>query len=148
MQDLPHQYHVQAKGKPDQHLSVGPENIPMLTVAPPTQFGGPGDQWSPEDLFIASIASCFILSFRAIATASKFSWISIECDSMGTLARFDGKTRFTHIVTKATLTIPASESIENAERLLHKAEQSCLVVNSLSCDTELECTVSIEAPES
>jgi peroxiredoxin-like protein len=143
MQDLPHQYHVQAQGKPGENLNVCVENVPKLTVAPPAQFGGPGDEWSPEDLFMASIASCFILSFRAIAKASKFNWSSIQCDSTGTLERVEGKTRFTKIITKASLVIPSTEAIENAERLLHKAEQSCLVVNSLSSESELQCEVSI-----
>jgi len=142
MQDLPHQYHVQAQGKPGENLDVCVENVPKLTVAPPAQFGGPGDEWSPEDLFMASIASCFILSFRAIAKASKFNWSSIQCDSTGTLERVEGKTRFTKIITKASLVIPSTETIENAERLLHRAEQSCLVVNSLSSESELQCEVS------
>ncbi|AEP28318.1 OsmC family protein [Brumicola nitratireducens] len=143
MQDLPHQYHVQAQGKPGENLDVCVENVPKLTVAPPAQFGGPGDEWSPEDLFMASISSCFILSFRAIAKASKFTWSSIQCDSTGTLERVEGKTRFTKIITKATLVIPSVENIENAERLLHKAEQSCLVVNSLTSESELQCEISI-----
>jgi len=145
LQNLPHQYRVQAQGRPNENLDLCVANVPKLTVAPPVQFGGPGDQWSPEDLLMASIASCFILSFKAIAKASKFSWASIQCDSEGTLARVDGKTRFTKIVTKANLVIPATESIENAERLLHKAEQSCLVVNSLTSESELKCIVTIEA---
>lgn len=143
MQDLPHQYKVQAQGKPNDNLEVCVENVPKLSVAPPAQFGGPGDEWSPEDLFMASIASCFILSFRAISRASKFSWSSIQCNSEGTLARVEGKTRFTKIITKATLWIPATENLETAERLLHKAEQSCLVVNSLSSESMLECIVKI-----
>ena len=97
---------------------------------------------------MASIASCFILSCRAIAKASKFSWLSIQCYCTGTLERVDGKTRFTKVMTKASLLIPATETIENAERLLHKAEQSCLVVNSLSSESELTCKVSIEASKS
>lgn len=144
MQALPHQYQARASGRPDAYLDVSVENIPDLVVAPPAQFGGPGDEWSPEDLFMASIASCFILSFRAIARASKLSWLSIECDSEGVLDRVEGITQFTKVVTRATLLIPATESIENAERLLHKAEKSCLVVNSLTSESLLECAVTIE----
>lgn len=147
MQDLPHQYVVMAKSKVNENLRVHVENLPKLTVAPPAQFGGPGDEWSPEDLFMASIASCFILSFKAISKASKFSWLSIQCESDGTLARVDGKTRFTKIVTEATLEIQNIDDAEKAERLLHKAEQSCLVVNSLRSESELKCTIKIGSLE-
>ena len=140
-QALPHQYQAKASGKPDTYLNISIANIADMVVAPPAQFGGPGDQWSPEDLFMASIASCFILSFRAIARASKLSWLSIECHSEGILDRLEGKTQFTNIVTTATLMVADTDSVEKAERLLHKAEQSCLVVNSLTSDSHLECSV-------
>jgi peroxiredoxin-like protein len=145
MQALPHQYHVNATAKSDANLDVSVANVPGLSVAPPAQFGGPGDAWSPEDLFMGSIASCFILSFRAIARASKLSWISIQCHSEGELDRREGKTQFTKIMTTATLLVANTESIEKAERLLHKAEQSCLVVNSLTSESHLECKV-VSAP--
>lgn len=142
-QALPHHYHVKASGEPDQILDVSVENVAGIAVAPPAQFGGPGDEWSPEDLFMASVASCFILSFKAIARASKLPWLSIECNSDGELDRLEGKTQFTKIVTTATLLIADVDNIEKAERLLHKAEQSCLVLNSLTSESRLECRVGI-----
>lgn len=141
MQDLPHQYVVIAKSKVNENVRVHVENLLSLTIAPPSQFGGPGDEWSPEDLFMASIASCFILSFKAISKASALSWLSIQCESDGTLARVGGKTRFTNIATEVVLVIPHTQSQETAERLLHNAEQSCLVLNSLSCESMLTCTI-------
>jgi organic hydroperoxide reductase OsmC/OhrA len=147
MQDLPHQYQVMAKGSPDENLDLCIKNVPKLTVAAPVQFGGPGNEWSPEDLLMASIASCFILSFKAISKASKLSWLSIECDTQGTLERLEGKTRFTKVMTSAHLVIPATESAESAERLMHKAEQACLVVNSLNSESALECKVSFAKVE-
>jgi organic hydroperoxide reductase OsmC/OhrA len=147
MQDLPHQYNVMAKGRPDENLDLCIKNVPKLTVAAPVQFGGLGDEWSPEDLLMASIASCFILSFKAISRASKLSWVSMECETQGTLERLEGKTRFTKVITSAHLVIRATESAENAERLMHKAEQTCLVVNSLSSESALECKVSIAQVE-
>ena len=142
MQALPHQYSVKAVGKSDNSLVVSINNLDDLAVAPPAQFGGPGDQWSPEDLFMSSVSSCFILSFRAIARASKLEWTSIECHSEGILDRVEGKTQFTKVVTTAKLVIAEHEDVENAERLLHKADKSCLVANSLTCDMMLECLVS------
>ena len=144
MQALPHQYQVQVTGKSTESLTVSGSNLPDLSVAPPSQFGGPGDKWSPEDLLMASISSCFVLSFRAIARASKLNWSSIECHSEGVLDRVEGITQFTTVVTKVNLVIAANESIEKAELLLHKADKSCLVSNSLTTETALECVVTIE----
>lgn len=34
-------------------------------TAPPVQFGGDGKEWSPEDLFVAAVADCYLFSFKA-----------------------------------------------------------------------------------
>jgi peroxiredoxin-like protein len=143
VQALPHHYRIKAVGGPEHTLDVSAASVQDIAIAPPAQFGGPGDQWSPEDLFMASIASCFILSFRAIARASKLSWTSIECDSEGELDRLGGKTQFTKIFTTVSLLLEETGDIEKAERLLHKAEQTCLVLNSLTSESRLECRVGI-----
>lgn len=141
MKDLPHTYVATAIGNSQGKLVVRVENLPELEVAPPGQFGGPGDLWSPEDLFMASIANCLVLSFRAIARASKLEWNSIECESDGELARVDKKLQFTEILTKVKLVIPAAGNAEKAKKLLNKAENSCLITNSLTCETRLECEI-------
>lgn len=131
MQAMPHQYLVNANATPNTNLVVSVTNLPALEMAAPEQFGGPGDKWSPEDMLMASISSCFILSFKAIARASNFEWVTIECHSQGTLDRVDGATQFTKVVTDVNLVIPETEDTQNAQKLLHKADKSCLVANSL-----------------
>jgi organic hydroperoxide reductase OsmC/OhrA len=48
-------------------VSQGP---PAIETAPPPEFDGPGDMWSPETLLVAAIASCFILTFRGVSRAA------------------------------------------------------------------------------
>ena len=43
------------------------DGLPEVVVTPPPEFGGPAHQWSPEHLFAASVASCFLTTFLAIA---------------------------------------------------------------------------------
>ena len=145
MQALPHLYTIKAQAKSDSYLDVTGENLPQIEVAPPIGFNGPGDIWSPEDLLMSSVASCTILSFKAIARASKLDWISIECVSEGVLDRVERKTQFTKIVTKAKLIIPTDGDTDKAEKLLHKAEESCLISNSLTAESLIECEVIIES---
>jgi peroxiredoxin-like protein len=142
MHDYPHHYKVAAAAEPDGDVSLTGDGLESIPSAPPLQFGGPGDKWSPETLLVASVADCLILTFRAIARASKHSWISLKCEVEGTLQRRDGKTRFTDFVVHATLVVPQDTNEARAQRLLEKAEESCLITNSLSSATHLEATVS------
>jgi organic hydroperoxide reductase OsmC/OhrA len=102
------------------------------------EFGGPGDQWSPESLLMASVASCFILTFRAVARASKLEWTRLECAVDGKLERIDGVTKFTHVTTRARLIAPTQANEEMCRRALEKAEHGCLIANSLNAQRELE----------
>lgn len=141
MSDLPHQYSVTSTGMAAGTLISSGDNLPDITVAPPQQFGGPGDQWSPEDLLMAAVANCFVLSFRAISRASKLVWQSIDCEAVGTLDKVERDMLFTNVTTKVRLVIPVVESKERAEKILIKAEQACLITNSMSCDLQLECEI-------
>lgn len=143
MKDLPHLYTVSSAGSAAGNLTARADNLPDITVAPPTGFGGPGDQWSPEDLFMASIANCFVLSFRAIASASKLEWHTIECESEGVLDKIERKILFTKVSSKVKLTIPNGEDRDKAEKLLNKAEDSCLISNSISCEAHIEIEIII-----
>jgi len=145
MQDLPHQYHVSANAENDSNVALKADDLPQLISAPPAEFGGPGDQWSPEHLLVASVADCFILTFRAVARASKLEWSGIESSAVGTLDRVDRVTRFTSFTVSATLTVPAGTDIDKARRLLEKSEAACLITNSLSAETHLEADVIVES---
>lgn len=132
MKDLPHHYAVTASASGVGNVALESPGLATLQSAGPAEFGGPGDQWSPETLLVAAVGDCFILSFRAIARASGLDWTSLRCDVVGDLDRIDKVMRFTDFHIRATLEIPGGQAEEKALRLLEKAEKSCLVSNSLS----------------
>jgi len=145
MQDLPHHYRVAAKGEPEGGVHVFADDVETIISGPPPEFGGPGGQWSPETLLVAAVANCFILSFRAIARASRLPWASVECHAEGKLERVDGTMRFTEFTVHATLHVPAETEESKAHRILEKAEASCLVTNSMSASRRLNATVKVIA---
>ena len=141
MTDLPHHYAVRASAHPEGDVALAAEKLPTIASAPPAEFGGPGDRWSPESLLVAAVANCFVLSFRAIAQASKIAWTSLEAEATGTLDRVEKATRFTRMDVRATLRIPAGVDVARAERVLQRAEQTCFISNSLVCERHLQATV-------
>ena len=142
MQAFPHHYKVEASGGPEGDVMLSEENVESIASAPPTEFGGPGDRWSPESLLVAAVADCFILTFRAIARASKLSWTSLACDVTGTLDRAGGTMKFTSFDIHASLTVDPGTSDDKAQRLLEKAEAGCLITNSLAAEIHLVSEVS------
>jgi organic hydroperoxide reductase OsmC/OhrA len=127
----PHLYIAGAAAGPSGNVSVTSPGLPEIATAPPAEFDGPGDVWSPEALLCASVADCFILTFRALAAGSKFEWTDLQCRVEGVLERADGVTQFTRYTTHATLTIPPGGDVAKARTLMERAEHRCLVANSL-----------------
>jgi organic hydroperoxide reductase OsmC/OhrA len=138
---LPHRYSVAAAGSAGGAVTLATPGAPALASAAPREFDGAGDQWSPEALLIAAVASCFILTFRAIARAGRLEWTRLQCTVEGKLERIDGVMRFTHLATSAVLTVPAESNTEPYRRALEKAESSCLISNSLNARRELHADV-------
>jgi len=141
MKAYPHLYRVAAKAAPEGEVLLSSAGLQDLHSAPPAEFDGPGDRWSPETLLAGAIIDCFILTFRAVARAGKLPWISLDCDIEGTLERDQGVTRFTGFRINARLGVPAGADVEAAERAMHKAEANCLISNSLLAHPELTASV-------
>ncbi|MDZ7645547.1 MAG: OsmC family protein [Woeseiaceae bacterium] len=143
MQDLPHHYAVAAVTRPDDHVQLSSKGLPELYSAPPAEYGGPGDAWSPETLLVAAVADCFVLTFKGIARASKLQWSSVSCNVEGILDRQDNVTQFVSFRIRATLEVPEGTDDARAERLLEKAEKSCLITNSMKAPVHLESGVRV-----
>ena len=141
MSQFPHHYSVSANAQTEGLVKLNGDNLPEIQSAPPTEFGGPGDQWSPEDLLVGAVADCFVLSFRAIAGMSKFEWVDLKAEVTGTLDKVERDIQFTEINVKAHLTIPAGADESRAQRLLEKAEATCFITNSLKAEPHLETTI-------
>ncbi len=143
MEALPHHYRVSGSAAAEGDVTLESAGLAAVASAPPAEFGGPGDRWSPETLLMASVADCFILTFRAVAKASKLDWLALECHATGTLDRVERTTCFIEITVKAELTLPEGADQAKAERLLEKAESACLITNSMKAPTHLEAKVTM-----
>ncbi|SHE31328.1 peroxiredoxin, SACOL1771 subfamily [Modicisalibacter ilicicola DSM 19980] len=143
MQEYPHHYRVSASGGREGSVSVSGAELPTLETNPPPEFNGPSGYWSPETLLVAAVADCFILSFRAVARASKLEWKSLSCEVEGILEKEDRITRFTRFILKPSLTLSSDDDRRKAERCLEKAEQNCLITSSLNSEKELVIDIEI-----
>jgi organic hydroperoxide reductase OsmC/OhrA len=128
---------------------VGLETLQVATLwsASPAEFGGPGNRWSPETLLVAAVADCFVLTFRAVAQASRLPWMRLQCEVEGTLDRIERALQFTRFDLRVELQIPEGVDGDLARQLLEKAERACLISSSLKAATHLASSVHVGSPE-
>lgn len=113
-----------------------------IQVATPPEFdkGVPGI-WSPEHLYTASVLSCFMTTFLAIAEYSKLDFEDFDCTADGIMSKEDKRFLMTEINLKARLKITDPEKKDRAERILQKSESACLISNSIKTKVNLETTI-------
>ena len=145
MHPYPHTYVASAVAHFQDGVTVNAPQLQSLRTAAPPEFDGPGGLWSPETLLCASIADCFILTFRAVSRAARFEWLELECQVEGVLEKVDQVSRFTRYTTRAKLKVPAGTNAARASELLERAERGCLIANSLSGSRKIETQVVLES---
>jgi organic hydroperoxide reductase OsmC/OhrA len=143
MHAFPHRYTTVASAEVEGDVRLTAARLPALATATPAEFDGPGDRWSPETLLVAAVGDCFVLTFRGIARASKLPWSSVTCEVEGVLERVERVTQFTRFDIRVKLQVPPGTNVDQARRLVEKAEQTCLITNSLRGETRLETQVEV-----
>ena len=117
-----------------------------IEVATPPEFpkGIPGI-WSPEHLFTASVNSCLMTTFLAIAENSKLDFQSFNCKAKGRLDQMDGKFLMTEIALYPKVVVTHEKDVERAQRIIEKSERACLISNSIKSKVILEMEVEVAA---
>jgi organic hydroperoxide reductase OsmC/OhrA len=140
---FPHLYRVASSCGETGAVDLSSDGLAPLAALAPVEFGGPGDHWSPETLLTAALASCFALSFRALATRRQIGFVSLRCALEGRLEREGGNSRFTAFTLRAHLQLRAGGDVDAARRALEHAKQGCLIANSLHATVQLESEVEL-----
>ncbi|MEX2478046.1 MAG: OsmC family protein [Gracilimonas sp.] len=115
-----------------------------IEVATPPEFpGGVEGIWSPEHLFVASVSSCFMTTFTAIAEYSKLSFEDLSVSAEGIMSNESGKFAMTEIILQPTLVIMNEDQKEKAIRILQKAEEACLITRSIKAEVKMRPEIKI-----
>ena len=121
--------------------------LPELALASPPEFGGPPNVWSPEHLYVASIAACFMTTFEAIAEISQLPIRGFDVAARGELVRGeDRRYRFTRVELVPRILVDDQRDVDRALRLVPKAEQACLITRSVSAEVVVLPEVAIASP--
>lgn len=94
----------------------------------------------PEEAFVASLASCHLLTFLALAARAGLTVDTYDDEAEGTLAENDdGRLAVTRVVLRPRVAfggqVPPAEEVE---RLHARAHAECFIANSVRTDVVVE----------
>lgn len=140
-----HLYRTEVEWTGERHGQLRAPTLPKLEVDAPPEFKGHEGVWTPEHLFVASVNSCFMTTFLAIAENSKLEVVKFSTDAEGTLENVKGQGLvISHITLRPKVIVKNSHDAERALRIFEKAEKHCLIANSIRTKTRLEPQVDSE----
>ena len=130
-------YESEVRWKSGRRGIVCSSGKPNLEVSSPPEFKGEAGFWTPEDMFVASINVCTMLTFLAFAQQKGLEFVSYESEAEGTLEAVEGKYRFTEVTLRPHLALKAQEHVESARKILEDAHAHCFIANSTSASIKL-----------
>lgn len=111
---------------------VTADGKPAIDGAAARVFHGDASRWNPEELLIAALSECHLLSYLYAAMRAGVVVTGYADDASGTLeVDADGAGRFREVVLRPVVTI-AHGDLEVAAALHAEAARLCFIRNSVS----------------
>jgi organic hydroperoxide reductase OsmC/OhrA len=126
-------YRLQIDGKPDIIGSADP------------MFRGDANIYNPEDLFVAALSSCHLLSYLALCARSKINVVAYEDNAVGTLILTpNGGGIFESVTLRPVVTLAPGSDEQKAAELHEQAHDLCFIAASVKIPVLHEPTVRVE----
>ena len=110
---------------------------PELEISSPPEFKGDPGFWTPEDLFVASVNACIMMTFLAYAQHKGLELAEYESEAEGVLENVEGKYRFTEVTVRPHVVVKSAEAVSQAREILNSAHRDCLVTNSTTAEVKI-----------
>ncbi|GAB2673343.1 OsmC family protein [Saccharopolyspora gloriosae] len=119
--DFSRDHVVEVAGKPRVEASADPA------------FRGDPARLNPEDLLVASLSECHLLTYLSLCSNSGVVVLSYQDEVRGTMAEsVGGGGRFTEVVLRPKVTVADESMLAKAERLHELAHRNCFIANSVN----------------
>ena len=104
---------------------------PALRASADAAFRGDPSAYNPEELLVAALSSCHMLSYLAICALEGIAIVAYTDSASGTMLERGGAGRFT-LVTLRPHAIVDDDRLERARAIHHPAHESCFIANSVN----------------
>jgi organic hydroperoxide reductase OsmC/OhrA len=129
-------------------LLVEPEGKPSIPGSASSRFFGDDGRYNPEDLMLASLGECHLLTYLALAAKAGIRVTALSAQVRGTIGRVEGKMRFREATIRVVTEIAAGADAEQAHQLHEPAHEHCFMASSVNFPVRIEATVTSPQPGS
>jgi organic hydroperoxide reductase OsmC/OhrA len=107
--------------------------LPVLKGSADPTFHGDRERYNPEQLLLAALAQCHMLSYLHVAVKHGVVVTGYRDDASGLLRlNRDGSGQFESVTLRPRVTIADGSQADLAARLHHEANQVCFIARSVN----------------
>ena len=114
------------------------KNGETVTFSAAPAYQGDATKGDPEDMLVAALSSCHMLSFLAIAAKKKFTVTSYDDEAVGYLENDGGKLWMTRVILRPQVEFENAPDRATLEQMHHLAHEDCFIANSVKSDVKVE----------
>ncbi len=111
---------------------------PDIEIGSPPEFKGEAGVWAPEEMLVAALNSCMMLTFVSFAQSKKLEFVAYESAAEGLLANVDGKYRIVEINVRPIVVLGSEADVEPARAIMAEVKANCFISNSITADVKLD----------
>ena len=124
------------------HEIDGERKIAAISGSSDPHFRGDATRYNPEELLVASLSACHMLSYLHLCAVNQIVVTGYEDAASGTMEESpDGSGRLTGVVLRPVVTITPESNAEKARTLHTDAHRLCFIANSVNFPVTHEAVV-------
>ncbi len=95
-------------------------------------FHGDAERWNPEDMLVASLAQCHMLSYLHMAVRAGVVVTAYTDEAIGTMVQQGLGGHFTEVVLRPIVTVAEASMVDAARTAHADAFANCFIANSVN----------------
>lgn len=130
----------------DRDVTLRVAGKPDLLGSADKPFRGDASRWNPEDLLLAALAQCHLLSYLHVAVVHGVVVTGYRDEATAMMEQEGIGGRFLEVVLRPRVTVADPAQVGLAETLHHEAGEACFIASSVAFPVRHEPTTTVGTP--
>ena len=110
---------------------------PPMEIGSPPEFKGEPGVWCPEELLVAALNGCLMLTFISLAQSKGVQFVAYESAAEGLLENVNGKFMISEVNIAPSVVLKSDHDLEIARTIMDQVEEHCFISNSIKARVKL-----------
>ena len=126
----------------DRAVTIEIDGKPALLASSDKPFRGDPSRWNPEDLLVAALSECHLLSYLHACVTAGVVVTAYHDDASGVMLEDgSGGGAFAEVVLRPHVTVADAGMVDAAQRAHERAHAWCFIANSVNFPVRHEATI-------